>query len=88
MISIKIVFLGPAKDFAKAESATLELADGATIANLRRELSKRYPSLAAALPTIRFGVNQEFADDDTILTANDEVALIPPVSGGAAAGST
>ncbi len=82
MISIKVVFLGPAKDFARAESASLELADGATLADLRGELAERYPGLGPALPTIRMAVNQEFADDDTSLTAGDEVALIPPVSGG------
>ena len=82
MISIRVVFLGPAKDFARVESACVELADGATLADLRGKLVERYPGLTPALATIRWAVNQEFADDDTVLTDGDEVALIPPVSGG------
>ncbi len=82
MINISIVFLGPARDFAMVDSTSLELSDGASIADLRVVLSERYPGLSGALPTIRFAVNEEFATDDTALEANDEVALIPPVSGG------
>jgi molybdopterin synthase catalytic subunit len=82
MINVSVVFLGPARDFAEAESASVELADGASIADLRRVLADRYPGLRNALPTIRFAINEEFATDDATLGAGDEVALIPPVSGG------
>ena len=82
MIRISIFFLGPAKDFANAESVGLEVPDGTTVADLRHILSERYPGLAGALGTIRFAVNDEFANDNTLPQDGDEVALIPPVSGG------
>ena len=82
MMSIRVLFLGPAKDFAQVESTSVELAEGATIANLRDVLAARFPRLMPALPSVRFAVNQAFARDDVRLSADDEVALIPPVSGG------
>jgi len=81
-IRVTVFFLGPARDFAGAESDTLDLRPGATLADLTAVLSDRYPRLASALPTIRLAVNEEFAADDYELRPGDEVALIPPVSGG------
>ncbi|UCC29085.1 MAG: molybdenum cofactor biosynthesis protein MoaE [Phycisphaerales bacterium] len=83
MIRISVLFLGPAKDLAAAETVMLEVAEGSTVADLRSALSTRYSRLGRALPTIRFAINEEFAVDDTVLHGGDAVALIPPVSGGA-----
>jgi molybdopterin converting factor small subunit len=45
-------------------------------------LNERYPSLRAGITAVRFSVNRQFADDDHVLADGDEVAIIPPVSGG------
>ena len=82
MIEINVLFLGPARDFAGVENKMIELADDTTLAELSTILAERHPGLAGAMSTIRFAVNQEFADHATTLSAGDEVALIPPVSGG------
>ena len=82
MITIEVRFLGPAKDMAGAESTTLTLADEAGLDELRAALTARFPKISAALPTVRFAVNQEFVVDDLALNDGDEVAVIPPVSGG------
>ena len=82
MIEITVLFLGPARDFAGEESASFELAHGATVLELRSVLVDRHSGLRGAMNTIRFAVNQEFASDETVLESGDEVALIPPVSGG------
>ena len=82
MISIRVMFLGPAGDFAGVASTSLEVDAATTVADVRRLLSERYPRLGKALGTIRVAVNEEFAREDHILKSNDEVALIPPVSGG------
>ena len=86
-MKITVLFLGPARDFAGVESAIIELSVDRSIADLRDQLAKDYPTLGAALATIRFAVNETFAVDDTILNDGDEVALIPPVSGGCSAKS-
>ena len=83
MITITVTFFGPAKDFAGEADVELELPEGATIATLRRVLSEKYSRLGDALPTIRLALNEEFVTDEARLKPDDEVALIPPVSGGA-----
>ncbi len=82
MLRINVLFLGPAKDFAGADSTSLELVDSATVADLRAALTQRYTGLKGAMKTIRIAVNEEFAEDHAVLQTGDEAALIPPVSGG------
>jgi len=66
------------------EAIDVELADGATVADAMRELSL-IPALDGVLHrmTVQMAVNREYATSDTRLGAHDELALIPPVSGGA-----
>jgi molybdopterin converting factor subunit 1 len=71
------------KDRAKANQVTVQLEDGATIGMLRQKLAADYLALASTLPRCLAAINQEFADDDAVIHAGDEVAFFPPVSGGA-----
>lgn len=52
-----------------------------SVAELKSYLSKLYPDLNK-LSSLAIAVNSEYAEADVILSQNDEVALIPPVSGG------
>ena len=81
-MEIHILFLGPAHDLAGAENALLDVLDGTTAASVRAVIAAKYPRIKAALPTMRIAVNQSFVADEYKLRAGDEVALIPPVSGG------
>jgi len=80
--TVRVLFFGPARDLAGVESVSLALAGSATVALLRERLVKEHPKLAAALERIRFAVNERYASDETRLREGDEVAIIPPVSGG------
>ena len=82
MIAITELFLGPARDFAKTDSAVLDLGAGTTVGDARRAVAERFPRLGKGLATMRIAVNQEFVADTEILRAGDELAVIPPVSGG------
>lgn len=53
---------------------------GKTIAELKEILSRKYQ--LSGFDTVMTAVNEEFADDETILEEGDHVAFIPPVSGG------
>ncbi|CAN5791555.1 hypothetical protein BH24ACT5_BH24ACT5_10920 [soil metagenome] len=56
---------------------------GPTVAEVLAAAVGRYgPGFADVLPTCRIWVNGDPADDDTIVTSTDEVAVLPPVSGG------
>ncbi|MCA9981324.1 MAG: molybdenum cofactor biosynthesis protein MoaE [Anaerolineales bacterium] len=56
--------------------------DSVTVADLHTAVVEQYPHLEAGLNTAIVAVNQEFAAPQTPLTASDEIALFPPVSGG------
>jgi MoaE-MoaD fusion protein len=65
------------RERAGARELTLELPDGARVADALSQLGE----IAAGLPLV-MAVNREYAPEDQVLDAGDELALIPPVSGG------
>jgi molybdopterin converting factor subunit 1 len=79
-MDVKVLAFGIAKDIFGESSIDLHL-DGNTTADLRTTLEKRYPRLKQ-LRFYMVAVNNEYALDEGILTETDEIALIPPVSGG------
>jgi molybdopterin converting factor subunit 1 len=83
---VHILFFGMLKDLAGRSSDTLDLDDGATVGDLLRHCAKQIPRVKDALPSLAVAVNQQYAQERTILKTNDEVALLPPVSGGSAEG--
>jgi MoaE-MoaD fusion protein len=82
-VVLRIRLFAQLRERAGAEFLDAELPDGATVAEAMRELAARPPldELLVRLP-VRMAVNREVADPGTALHAGDEVALLPPVSGG------
>lgn len=78
----RIRLFAVAQQLADRRELTVELPDGATVADLRSALGAQVPALAALLPRMLFAVDAEYANDDCPLRADAEVACIPPVSGG------
>ena len=66
-----------------SDSIEVELDDGATVAEALERLAER-PELGDLLERmpVRMAVNRDYADGDTALASGDELALVPPVSGG------
>jgi molybdenum cofactor cytidylyltransferase len=83
-VSVRLFAL--AKERAQQSEVGLELPAAATVADLRAALRQRWPELAGLWSRALIAVNQEYAADDAILTAGAELAVIPPVSGGARCG--
>ena len=71
-----------AKQFAGQDALEIEFEENATVGTLRLAMIERIPDLTPMSDTLRLAVNSEYADDATILQAKDEIACIPPVSGG------
>jgi molybdopterin converting factor subunit 1 len=71
------------RERAGAREVTLELPDGARVSDALAELG----SIAEGLPLV-MAVNREYAKEDQVLDSGDELALIPPVSGGEAVESS
>ncbi len=81
-MKVSVLFFATLKDRAGRDRLPLELADVATVAELKSRLAADLPALAPALPTALVSVNHEFAFAENVLHDGDEVALFPPVSGG------
>jgi len=61
---------------------TVNLPSGATIADALNELANDVPAITCRAPHVSFALNEAFVPADTPLSDGDELALIPPVSGG------
>lgn len=81
-MSLTLLYFAGAREAAGLARETLDVAPG-TVAELRQVLTARHPALARVLPRCRIAVDQEMASDDQAVPEDAEVAVIPPVSGGA-----
>ncbi len=77
MVTVKL--FAQMRDLFGGESVAVE---ARTVAGLRLALNALRPAAAPLLTRCRVAVNLEFVDDDHNVTSSDEVAVIPPVSGG------
>jgi molybdopterin synthase catalytic subunit len=73
------------RELAGTRALDLELPAGSTIEDAWRGIVARFPALAPGRPAVRFARNGAYAPPETALEDGDEVAMIPPVSGGAEA---
>ena len=70
------------RERAGTSEIALELSQGATISDATTMLAEKFPMLRPLLERAAFAVNQSYTKSDTKLSDGDELALIPPVSGG------
>lgn len=76
-----ILAFGIAKEIFGGSTKDIELKEGITILELKSKLEADYPALKK-LRSYMIAVNDEYAGDSLVLNAKDEIAIIPPVSGG------
>jgi MoaE-MoaD fusion protein len=79
---IRVLFFGILKDLVGGSSDSLDLPEGASVRDVLEHYEKTIPSLSKSLPSLAVAVNQQYAGVETKLASGDEVALLPPVSGG------
>ncbi|MDR3772860.1 MAG: molybdenum cofactor biosynthesis protein MoaE [Terracidiphilus sp.] len=82
---VRVLPFGVSKDWLGADTATMELPEGASVADLLAQLTARVAVQPRALRGIAVSVNAEYATKGQVLHEGDEVGLLPPVSGGSAA---
>jgi molybdopterin converting factor subunit 1 len=82
-IAVRIRLFAVQRELAGAREVPIELADGADVEAAWEALVALHPVLAPGRGSLRFARNGDYADPTTILADGDEVAMIPPVSGGA-----
>ncbi len=83
-MKIKVLYFASIKDRLGKDEEELELKDGETLQSLLNHLKSENDVLAKFLEahSFLFAVNEEIANLDTILKSNDEIAILPPLSGG------
>lgn len=82
-MQVRVLFFGILKDLTGRSSEAISLPDGATAADVLRHYEQNLAGQKGLMSSVAISVNQEYAAADTQLHAGDEVALLPPVSGGA-----
>jgi molybdopterin synthase catalytic subunit len=82
-MQVRVKFFGMLKEVAGRESDTLGLPEGSSVADLLHRCAASSPDLKEYFPVIAVALNHEYSERDVTLHEGDEVALIPPVSGGA-----
>jgi molybdopterin converting factor small subunit len=71
-----------ARDLAGRAQVELELAEPATIGDLRGRLAAEFPALAPLAPHLMFAIDADYVTDRTAIPPGADIAGIPPVSGG------
>jgi MoaE-MoaD fusion protein len=87
-LHIEVRVFGGLADHVGGSRTTVDVPDPATVGGMREALLAAHPSLAALLPRTKVAVNLAVADDDQRIPAGSEVALLPPVAGGAVSPGT
>jgi len=81
-MQIRVLFFGVLKDLAGKASDSLSLPENATLGDVLSHYERIIPRLKETASSLAMSVNQEYAGPSTRLRPGDEVALLPPVSGG------
>lgn len=83
-MKIQVLFFGLTHDLTGFDREQVNLPEGETLGNLWHVYERRFPRLGEMAGSLLAAVNQEFAGRSQVLHEGDEVAFLPPVSGGAA----
>jgi len=80
-MNINILAFGIAKDIINGSTLGMEIQNGMTVGELKMKLILQFPDFEK-LKSLAIAVNEEYQEDDFVLSEKDEVVIIPPVSGG------
>lgn len=79
---VRVLFFGMLKEIAGVEAENREISDGSSPRDLFRQYADQKPRMSGLAESIAMAVNQEYVDPSQELREGDEVAFLPPVSGG------
>jgi molybdopterin converting factor small subunit len=82
-MKVRVRCFAAAREIVGSGELIVDLPEGSTLTQLFDRVQGQFPRLQGLAGSLLFSVNREYAPPDKRLSADDEVALIPPVSGGA-----
>jgi molybdopterin converting factor subunit 1 len=84
-MNLRLLYFGIVRERLGRREESREIASGSTVGDLVAELAASHGIFALGAGSIRIAVNREYVENDHVLAEGDEVAVIPPVAGGAPA---
>jgi len=82
LVSVRVKLFASSRERIGKDEIILSLANQTTVGDLKKKIMELYPALSSTKIPFMIAVNHKVADDVTIISHLDEVALLPPVSGG------
>ncbi len=80
-MTVLVLLFGISRDIVGSKSIQIDFEGEVRVKDLMNKMKENYPKFEE-LSSLLVAVNDEYASDDTVLSGNEEIALIPPVSGG------
>lgn len=80
-LPVSVLLFGITRDLTGQSAISITLDNDARVSDMLSKLHQQFPALAG-IRSLLVAVNGEYAEADQLLNRNDEIALIPPVSGG------
>ncbi len=81
-MKVRVRCFAAVREIVGVGELVVDLPEGSTLIQLISQLGSQFPRLQALTGSLQFSFNREYASTDKRLSEGDEVALIPPVSGG------
>ena len=82
ILKVNVLFFASCREITGTREVDLEVDEGITVADLKEHLLQRYPALKGLSSSLSAAVNADYSSDSAILSEGDEIAFLPPVSGG------
>ena len=81
-MKVDVLLFASLRDLAKSDRISVDVAENATVGDLLVSISSQYPELKDRVAISRVAVDDRFSCSEDQISAESELALIPPVSGG------
>ena len=81
-MKVEVKLFARARELAGTQRVSIDLSEGATVAELKQTLGEQSPNLRPLLPHLLVALGTDYATDDAQIREGTEGACFPPVSGG------